>query len=62
MPVHVRESEVLVKDIKCKKFTVSWAEYSLSPPKGFGRSDCLADKGRNLLGTFSYIESSRLQV
>ena len=49
--MHTRECEVLVKDIKCNKFTMSWAKCSLSSPWGFGRSECLADEGRNLLGS-----------
>ena len=44
--VHTRECEVLVKDIKCNKFTMSWAKCSLSPPRGFGHSECLAEEGR----------------
>ena len=49
--MHARESEVLIKDIQCKEFTVSRGDYLLSPPQGFGRSECLADEGRNLLGS-----------
>ena len=49
--MHTRECEVLVKDIKCNKFTMSWAKCSLSLPRGFGRSECLADEERNLLGS-----------
>ena len=54
MGVHARESEVLVKDIKCSKFNMCQAEGSLSLSRGFGRSECLADEGRNLLGAFSW--------
>ena len=33
--MHVHEHEVLVKDVKCSKVIVSWAEPLFSPPWGF---------------------------
>ena len=62
MQVHTHKSEVVAKDINCSKFTVSQAKCSLSLPQGLDGSDGLADEDRNLLGAFSCIESSRLQV
>ena len=48
MYVHVHK--VFVKDRRCSNFTMSRAEYSLGRHKVFGRSKCLADKGRIPLG------------
>ena len=35
MRVYVHAHEVLVKDIKCNKFIVGWANCPFSPPRGF---------------------------
>ena len=48
--MHAREPEVLVKDIKRSKFTVSRAECSLVRHRDFGRPSVLHDEGGILLG------------
>ena len=52
MRVHVCDPEVLVKNTKGNKVTVSQAECSLVHHGVFGRSECLAEKGSNPLGAF----------
>ena len=55
--MHARDSEVLVKDIKHSKFTVSRAECSLSLSQGFGCSKCHANEGKNQLGALNCLLS-----
>ena len=58
--MHVHEA--LVKDIKWSKFAMSQAGCLFCPPGVFGRSECLIEKGSSLLGAFSRIEFSGLQI
>ena len=51
--MHARVLKLIVKDIKRRKFVVSRAECSLVRHGVFGRSECLAKKGNNLLGALS---------
>ena len=44
--MHTGKFEVLVKDIKCNKFTRSRAECLLSPLCVVGRCECFADEDR----------------
>ena len=50
MRVHARESEVLVRYLKCSEFTLGWAKSLLVHHSVSGHSECLADEGRIPLG------------
>ena len=62
MQVHVCELKVLVTDEKAQQAHCWLGQLFARPPQVFGRSEFLADEGRNPLGALCYLSVSQSQA